>query len=437
MTRADTVEGSEALAAAVDRLVALLHTRIGLRADPGLPGRLRRAIRDGALHSAQDYASYVDTVAASNESLQILLNRITVQETAFFRHPQHFDVLARDVLPTLTQPVKIWSAACSNGQEAYSLAMLMKEQGISGSVVATDLSTAALKRTTDARYSGRELSGLSPARMSAHLTQSGDGWEINRSLRDRVTTFRHNLIDPLPPAVASAQVILCRNVLIYLSPEHARAFLDRVADNYPPQTTLFLGAAETIWQITDRLEAIPVRDTFLYRRKNSLNSTAPPAADRARVDRRTATTPRRQSDCDVGVVGTRRPQPAASPRPAPASPRLPDPGSTRDVGAQVEGPLAAALLTLANTALEAGDHEAAIVAFRKCVYLEPHDPVAHLHLGLALEAAGQASSARRAYTAARGALAEGRADQAHAGIKGFAVGELVRLLDSKLKVQTR
>jgi chemotaxis methyl-accepting protein methylase len=431
----DIVESPEALAAAVDRLVALLHTRIGLRADPGLPGRLRRAIRDGALHASQDYARYVDTVSAGNESLQALLNRITVQETAFFRHPQHFEVLARDVLPTLPQPVKIWSAACSNGQEAYSLAMLLKEQGISGSVVATDLSTAALRRTADARYSGRELSGLSPARMSAHLTPSGDGWEINRSLRDRVTTFRHNLIDPLPAAVASAQVILCRNVLIYLSPEHARAFLDRVADSYPPQTTLFLGAAETIWQITDRLEAIPIRDTFLYRRRSTHQSTPPSEAGPRRVDRRVATAPRRQADPDAAVEIAARRQPAL----------LPAHGSARSSGLalssshpgeEAEGPLAAALLSLANAALIAGDHEAAIVAFRKCVYLDPHDPVAHLHLGLALEAAGQASSARRAYTAARAALAEGGTDQPYAGIKGFAVGELVRLLDSKLKVQT-
>ena len=109
------VEDERELGAAVEQVASLLLRRIGLRSDPGLSGRLRRAIREGALGASQGFTSYVDTVGANSEVLQVLLNRITVQETAFFRHPQHFDVLARDVLPLLAQPVKIWSAGCSNG----------------------------------------------------------------------------------------------------------------------------------------------------------------------------------------------------------------------------------------------------------------------------------------------------------------------------------
>ena len=95
-----------------------------------------------------------------------------MQETAFFRHPEQFEVLARDVLPTLPQPVKIWSAGCANGQEPFSLAMLLEEQGIAGSVIGTDLSTTALQRTVAARYVTRELSGLSPRRIARHLTRT-------------------------------------------------------------------------------------------------------------------------------------------------------------------------------------------------------------------------------------------------------------------------
>ena len=427
-------ESPEALAAAVDRVAALLLTRIGLRADPGLPGRLRRAIRDGAQQTSQHYAGYVDSVASSNESLQSLLNRITVQETAFFRHPQHFEVLARDVLHTLPQPVKIWSADCSNGQEAFSLAMLLKEQGINGSVVATDLSTAALKRTSEARYSGRDLSGLSPERMSAHMTPSGDGWVVNRSLRDRVTTFRHNLIDPLPPAVASAQVILCRNVLIYLSPDHARAFLDRIAESFPPQTTLFLGAAETIWQISDGLEAIPIRDTFLYRRKRTPTANAaPPAVEQSHSDRRLAVRPRRRA---VSVGRTHGPAKRDSAKSADTGPAAISRPAVTVTAVDAEHPTSAALLAnAAHRALDSGDYGAAIVAFRKCVYLAPHDPLAQLHLGIALEAAGQVPSARRAYSAARRTLLDGTPEEADAVSKGFAPGELVRLLDMKLSVR--
>ena len=167
--------------------------------------------------------------------LQGLLNRVTVQETAFFRHPEQFEVLARDVLPTLPRPVKIWSAGCANGQEPFSLAMLLEEQGIAGSVIGTDLSTTALQRTVAARYVTRELSGLSPRRIARHLTRTRDSWQINPAIRGRVRTLYHNLLDPLPLEVQSCQVIFCRNVLIYLSPDHTRAFLRADRRHVPPE----------------------------------------------------------------------------------------------------------------------------------------------------------------------------------------------------------
>ncbi len=76
-----------------------------------------------------DLNTYATAVATGGHTLQSLLDRVTVQETAFFRHPEHFAVLARDILPTLSPPVMIWSAACANGQEAVSLAMVLEEQG--------------------------------------------------------------------------------------------------------------------------------------------------------------------------------------------------------------------------------------------------------------------------------------------------------------------
>jgi chemotaxis methyl-accepting protein methylase len=424
------------LETAVTRVAALLLRRIGLRPDPGLHGRLRRAVLEGAQQTSQDFAAYVDGLAANTDTLQILLNRVTVQETAFFRHPQHFGVLARDVLPTLPQPVKIWSAGCSNGQEAYSLAMLLAEQGINGSVVATDLSTAALKRTAEARYRDRELSGLSPERRSAHLTRSGDSWEIVQPLRDRVTSFRHNLIDALPAAVANAQVIVCRNVLIYLSPEHARAFLDRIAERYPPQTTLFLGAAETIWQISEKLEAVPLGDTFVYRRKSPARPEPSPRSGDALPEWAEGRPLRHPAPAGSAATTAASLRPSADPDPR-EHPRRPEPAP--DEADHVEAERAATAVVLAATAqkaLEAGDNETAIVAFRKCAYLSPHDPLTQLHLGLALEASGHHSSARRAYRAARRALLDQVNGNAETAIKGFAPGELVRLLDSKLKVTT-
>jgi chemotaxis protein methyltransferase CheR len=407
-----------------DRVAELLCQRVGLRADPTLRVRLRRAVRDEATVHEQDLDTYFDTLVSGGEALQGLLNRVTVQETAFFRHPQHFEVLVRDVLPTLPRPVTIWSAGCANGQEAFSLSMLLEEQGVDGRVIATDLSTAALQRTTTARYTSRELSGLSPERIAAHLTRIGDTWQVNKPIRDRVSTLQHNLVDPLPPRVLSSQVVFCRNVIIYLSPEHARALLDRFADTLPSAGSLFLGAAETIWQFSDRFKAVPVDDTFVYRRPHTGTGTA-----RSRVERRT-------SPADAGRIRpdsttrARRTPLADQPTPRPSRPK---PRSERATPA-AEPADATALAQEGQDAISAGEYDAAVVAFRKCAYLAPHDPMSQLHLGLALQAAGEERPAQRAYAAARRLLLAADPALSVAGFEGFAAAELVRLLDSKQRV---
>jgi len=413
---------SRALETLVDQVAELLRQRIGLRPDPTMRGRLRRAVRDEASAQGSDIATYFDALVADRQILQSLLNRVTIQETAFFRHPEHFQVLS-EVLPTLPRPVRIWSAGCANGQEAFSLAMLLEEQGIDGSVIATDLSTAALQRVTTARYTGRELSGLSPDRLARHLTWSTGSWEVNKPIRDRVRSMQHNLLDPLPAEIQSCQVVFCRNVLIYLSAEHARAFLERIADSLATTTTLFLGAAEAVWPFSDRFKAIPVGDTFLYRQ--------PPVPGVA------GTT---DAAARIAATGSRRTRFTSTPvtRTAPVIARVKtEPRSSDPVtgSARSESPEPAAVLARAGQeAIAAHDYRAAVVAFRKCAYLVPHDPVAQLHLGLALEAVGDAPSARRAYAAARRALLD--ADPAHsvAGIEGYATTELLRLLDSKQRV---
>jgi chemotaxis protein methyltransferase CheR len=325
--------------------------------------------------------------------------------------------------------VRIWSAGCANGQEAFSLAMLLQEQGVDGCVIATDLSTAALQRTTAARYTSRELSGLSPDRIASHMARTGDSWEVNKPTRDRVSTLHYNLLDRLPPEIRSCQVVFCRNVLIYLSPEHARALLDRIADTLLPAISLFLGAAETIWQVSDRFKAIPVGDTFIYRR-----AITEAASDETGPERRTVPTDSGQAPFKR-TVRTRAAYVVAG--------KQSDPRSSRAVTGT--GPLTAPTESAESTgqlarsgedAMAAGDIQAAVVAFRKFAYLAPHDPVAQLHLGLALEAAGDEQSAQRAYAAARRALLEADPADSDGGIKGYATAEFVRLLDSKQRELT-
>jgi chemotaxis protein methyltransferase CheR len=415
------VTSSGAAETVEDRVAGLLLERIGLRPEPTVRGRLHRAIRDELHRGDHDAATYLHSLAEGGDALQALLNRITVQETAFFRHPEQFEVLVRDVLPFLPQPVKIWSAGCANGQEPFSLAMVLEEQGIAGSVIGTDLSTTALQRTAAARYATRELSGLTAGRIARHLTRTKEGWRIKDGIRRRVRCAHHNLLDPLPPEVRSSQVIFCRNVLIYLSSDHSRAFLRRLADTFPPTTAVFLGAAETIWQVSDRFRAVPAGDTYIHRQVSAPGAVAMVRASHGGQPAAgtTPTDPARRQEqvAPAAVLRGRRAVPTADDPPA-------------------AGPVE--LLTqVGQDASAAGDFGAAIIAFRKCAYLAPADPLAQLHLGLALDAAGDGPSAQRAYAAARHALLN--ADPAHviAGIEGYASAELRSLLDAKQRGGTR
>jgi chemotaxis methyl-accepting protein methylase len=406
---------------ALDQVAGLLAGAIGLRPDPTLRGRLGRAVRDEVAERGGDLTTYASTLIADPDAMQGLIDRITVQESAFFRHPRHFQVLAEQVLPALSPPVTIWSVGCANGQEAYSLAMLLEEQGVDGRVIATDVSTAALQRTAAARYTGRELAGLSPQRIADHLTRSGEAWKVSPSIRTRVSTRQYNLVDPLPTEILTCQVVFCRNILIYLSPERVCAFLDQLADNLPPTISLFVGAGETLWQVSDRFEAVPAGDTFVYR---------PPRADAV-----SARNTLRRRPAPASSHGA--PIPRVRDKPTTASESRSSTGDrNRPEASQQTGTTAALLAAAGQSAVAANDYDAAVVAFRKCAYLEPDDPMSQLHLGLALEGAGDPGSARRAYASSR-RLLESNPSHDLDGIEGYATAELLRLLDFKERALTK
>ena len=276
-------------------------------------------------------------------------------------------------------------------------------------MIATDVSTQALRRTSEASYHSRELTGLSPARRDRYLTGGpGDRWEVCKGLRDRVTVQHHNLItDPLPDHVARCQVVFCRNVLIYFSTEHVTAFLTRLAEALAPGACLFLGYAETIWQVTHLFEPVRLGDAFEYHRR------------RDRPEPSAIRTP----------AGPARPSRKRPARPSPASqaavrgghPAAPFPALVQAGQAAVRGGGGGA----------SGDHQAAIGEFRRYAFLEPDQPIAHLQLALALEAAGDLPSAQRAYRAARSALDRCEAPAVESALGGYRVEELIRLLDRK------
>lgn len=393
---------------ATDRAGALLHTHIGLRLEPWMVGRLTRAVREAAAASGMTPAAFVTSLRGDPDSLQLLCDQVTVQESGFFRHPEQFEVLARDILPTLEPPIRIWSAASANGQEPYSLAMTLLETGTAGRVMATDVSAAAIRRTELGRYTLREAAGLSPARRAAFGTSDAKAWAVNSNVKALVDAGVWNLTRSVPAAAADCQVVFCRNVLIYFTPAHTAAFLDRLAATLPRGARLFLGGAESLWHVSERFEPERLGDAFVYRVREDSPSPA------RRGGQRLAARPN-------------RPKPAARQEPAGTRPARPRP-ATPAASATAD---TAELARLGHEAHLAGDNTTAVRMYRQWTYLQPDDALAHFHLGLALESCSDAAAASRAFAVTRKLLQRPDGAAHLAAFGGYSLGDVLRLLDQK------
>jgi chemotaxis protein methyltransferase CheR len=210
-----------------------------------------------ALRSNKDERLLVDVTEA-----------MTTNESFFFRDNRPFDQFKEIVLPHLLEAraarkqIRIWSAACSSGQEPYTLAMILKEEaaklaGWKVEIVATDLSTEILEKAKEGLYSQFEVQrGLPITLLMKHFTQEGEKWRISEEIRNMVSYRPFNLLDS-PTALGTFDVVFCRNVLIYFDQATKGQVLSRVAQIMPADGYLYLGGAETVLGISDSFEVVP------------------------------------------------------------------------------------------------------------------------------------------------------------------------------------
>jgi chemotaxis protein methyltransferase CheR len=200
--------------------------------------------------------------ALATHVVEALLNN----ETYFFRDRQPFDLLTAQALPALAKAradkkrLRIWSAGCSTGQEVYSLAMLFAEdplkwQGWTIDILGTDVSGTVVDRARSGTYSQFEVQrGLGIAQMIRWFEECDGGWRAVEPVRKPVRFQVHNLLEP-PPHPGQFDIVLCRNVLLYLSADTRAQAFDRLASAMAPDAVLMLGAGETVIGQTKRLAA--------------------------------------------------------------------------------------------------------------------------------------------------------------------------------------
>jgi chemotaxis protein methyltransferase CheR len=227
----------------VEMRLAPLAQQLQLGGIPDLVARLK---------TAPDNGLYTRVVEA-----------MTTNETLFFRDHHPYEALRKVVIPDLIQRrqderrLTIWSAACSTGQEPYSVALLLKEHfpelaRWQVTILATDLSREVLEKARAGRYTQMEVNrGMPVALLVKHFRQHGTSWQLNDDVRRMVTFQEANLALPFPALMPRPDLVLLRNVLIYFSVETKKAILGRVARVLRPDGYLLLGSAETTFHLDD------------------------------------------------------------------------------------------------------------------------------------------------------------------------------------------
>ncbi|MBS1859637.1 MAG: protein-glutamate O-methyltransferase CheR [Acidobacteria bacterium] len=223
--------------------------------------RLRRLARAGGHRSFQDY--YRSIVAdRTGESLLAMIDALATNHTAFLREPDHFEFLRAQVLPLLTarDGIDLWSAACSTGEEVWTLAMVLNEAlaGRRVRIAASDISNKALAFAQAARYPRERCQGIPPQWLSRYFTPApppSTDYVVVPALRAQATFRRINLLESCSWA-RPFPVIFCRNVMIYFDRDTQQKVVARLAEHLEPGGYLFVGHAESLTRVEHKLEYI-------------------------------------------------------------------------------------------------------------------------------------------------------------------------------------
>ena len=430
-----------------------------------------------------------------------LAEQLTISETYFFRYGDHFRAFVEVVLPERTRAkdgrrrLNVLSAGCASGEEAYSLAILIREhvpdpQSCSVKLQGIDINPTMVERAGRARYLTWSLRETSPKLRASHFRPEGREFQLHESVRELATFHERNLLDddPLFWHPGAFDVVFCRNVLMYFSPETMRAVVARIHASLAPGGFLFLGHAETLRGTSQDFHLRHTHETFYYQRREAGEGGRPEPAPRAPEPGHTlAATPdlqdaswvdaiHRSSD-RIAELASASPRPSQAPAPAPLdlrpavellrSERFDEamdllhalPSSAKDdPDAQL---LRAVLLTNGSKLREAeqvcagilaadelnagahylmalcrehaGDRGAAFDHAQTATYLDAGFAMPHLHLGLLARRAGDLAQARAELGRALELLAREDASRILLFGGGFSREALVALCRSELR----
>ena len=244
----------------------LIYRNAGICLSPSknqlVADRLAKRLKHYGLESYGEYFQMI-TAAGGKTELQMAVDLLTTNETHFFREPKHFEFLRRCVLPVRKpgRTLRIWSAACSSGEEPYSIAMVLDEAlgNVPWEIVASDLSTQMLEKARNGLYPIESMMEI-PSSYLSNCCLKGSGTQkgalvIERKLRERVQFMQYNLFEA-PPKLGEFDVIFLRNVMIYFDQDSKRQVVKRLLSVLHPGGYFLVGHSETLNGVNDDVRLV-------------------------------------------------------------------------------------------------------------------------------------------------------------------------------------
>ena len=242
----------------------------------------RRIERRMSIHQIDRIAAYVRYLQENSQEVELLFKELLIGVTSFFRDPAAWEQLQQEAIPALLagrpagRALRAWSAGCSTGEEAYSLAIAFKEaleqvkpeMNFTLQIFATDLDRDAIDKARQGVYPANIAADVSPERLSRFFIKEENGYRIGKEIREMVTFATQNVI--MDPPFTKLDILICRNLLIYLTPELQKKLLPLFHYSLNPGGVLFLGSAETVSTFTDLFAPLNIKSRLFRRRESVL-----------------------------------------------------------------------------------------------------------------------------------------------------------------------
>lgn len=245
-----------------------------------LETRLTRRLEEKNLKTFEDYYYFLTYDHGKETEFRHLLNSVVTNETSFFRDPVQLDVFRKGVIPRLVEEkltagaktIRIWSAACSTGEEPYTLAMMLMEdgflqKGFSLEILGTDISDVVLKTAQGAKYDRYSLRNTPEVFLRKYFVPNGDGFTVNGKVQEAVKYRNVNLFEASETkGVRNMDIVFCRNCLIYFDEASKKKVCSHLYDSLVKGGYLLVGFSESLHNITRLFKPVSIERSVVYRK---------------------------------------------------------------------------------------------------------------------------------------------------------------------------